>query len=247
VEADPQDHELASELAIDFYMLGLAEEGDRWANRVTALAPESDVARATRLFGHLAHNDLQAAEASSRSMIVDQVSPRQGAIWDATFIYQQLVSTDGRDSEGLEFFESVRPDIADFSKLPEDQQGTAMQWAAVLFAHRVLGPEVSRDRWARFKANLDASGAGWHKDDETFGIMAPLFEGDIDAAAEVALQSGLSKPVADWISLNDIFRTPIFEPLLSDPRVATRLTERDRELEQARADVLAMLQKPEWQ
>ena len=154
IEVDPEDHELASVLAIDFYMLGSPEEGDRWANRVMALAPESDVARQTQLYGLIAHGDLASAEAMARSMINDQVSRRQGAIWDATFIFHQIVSNDDRDQEGLAFLEGVRPDITDFSVLPTDQQGTAMQWVAIMFAHRVLGPEVSQTRWSQFTANL---------------------------------------------------------------------------------------------
>jgi hypothetical protein len=244
---DPQDHELAWVLAISFYGLGLAEEGNRWANRVMALAPESDVARATRLHGLRAHGDLITAENAAKSMIEDQVTARHAIIWDAVFTYHDLVSNASRDREGLEFLERVRPDVADYSTLPADQQGAAMQWAAILFAHRVLGPEVSQQRWRQYANNVEASGAGWQEDDQFFGLMAPVFEGDLESAVRFALENSLSEPVASWIRLNQAYRIPIFEPLTSDPRVAARLAERDRELERAKREVKAMLQRPEWQ
>lgn len=247
VETDPQDHELASVLAIYFYELGMAEEGDRWADRVMALAPESDVARLTRLFGMLAHEDLKAAEATAISMIEDQVSGRQGAIWIAAFSFQRLVSNDNRDREGLEFLLRVRPDLEDYSTLPNDQQGTAMQWAAIMFAHRTLGPEVSQARWAKFSENVAATGAGWQEDDDFFGLMEPVLEGDLESAAKVALENGLNRPVAAWIGMNKAYDTPLFESLKMEPRVAARLAERDRELEREKRKVQAMLQRPEWQ
>jgi len=40
-EVDPQDHEIAGEIAEQFYQLDLPEEGDRWFARVRALAPGS--------------------------------------------------------------------------------------------------------------------------------------------------------------------------------------------------------------
>jgi TolB-like protein len=247
IEADPQDHELSAELATDLYLLGLPEEGDRWANRVMALAPGSDVARMTQVYGFLAHGNPEAAEAMARSMIDDQVSARMSAIWDASFIYHQLVSNGDRDHVGLAFLEGVRPDIADFSVLPKDQQGTVMQWVSIMFAHRVLGAEESQKRWSQFRTNLETAGAGWQKDDPFFRMLAPLFEGDHESAVKIALEDGLSEPVADWIGQNDAYRLPMFEPLLSDPRIAARLAERDRELAQAKQEVLAMLRQPEWQ
>jgi tetratricopeptide (TPR) repeat protein len=245
VEVDPQDHELAADVAINFYALGMAEEGDRWANRVAALAPDSDVARMTQLHGFVSHRDLEAAEIASRSMISDQVTARQGAIWDATFIFHQLVSNADRDNEGLEFLESVRPDIADFSVLPKDEQGTAMQWVAILFAHRALGPEEGQKRWSQFSANVQASGSGWQDDDPGFALTGSLLDGDIDSAVKIALDS-LSDPVAVWIGQSASYQIPAFEPLLSDPRIIARMAERDRELQQAKRDVQTMLQGEEW-
>jgi tetratricopeptide (TPR) repeat protein len=247
VEVDPEDHELAASLAYDLYWLGLPEEGDRWANRVMALAPESDVARAIKLTGLQSHGRWTEAEATAKSMIADQVSPRQGAIWDAVFGYQQMVTNDHRDQEGLEFLESVRPEIADYSRLPGGQSGTAMQWAAIMLAHQTLGPEVSRERWAKLTANLEKHGGAWWTEDAEFSMMKPFLDGDLDSAAEVALELGLNKPVAEWPARTGIYRQPMFESLAAHPLVAKRLAERDRELADARADVLKMLEGPEWQ
>ena len=180
-------------------------------------------------------------------MITDQVSPRQGAIWEATFGYQQLVSQEKRDNEGLEFLESVRPDIADFSVLPPDEQGTAMQWAAIMLAHQAYGPEASKERFSKFKANMDASGAKWQNSNEEFAVTALMLNGDIDTAIDVALEESLSKPVSEWIARNSVYRLPFFDSVTSDPRVVARLAERDRELEEAKREVIAMMQGEEWQ
>ena len=43
IEADPQDHEVAAQMAREFYQWGLPEEGDLWLDKVRALAPNSDI------------------------------------------------------------------------------------------------------------------------------------------------------------------------------------------------------------
>ena len=247
IETDPQDHELAAALARILYELKLPEEGDRYARRVSALAPGSDVDRMTRLLGHFAHGEMAQAEETARSMILEQVSPRQGAIWEAVFAYQQMLSSDDREEDALELLHQARPDIVSYESLPKDQAGMAMQWAAALLIHQVSGPARSVPLWDKFVSNLDASGARWHHEDPLFRITRPLFSGDMDEAVKIALEDSLSAPVAQWVVLNDVYRTPVFEPVSTDPRVAARLAERQREFEQIRREVIAMLQGPEWQ
>jgi TolB-like protein/Tfp pilus assembly protein PilF len=245
-EIDPQDHELASYLAFNLYMLGLPEEADPWADRVQALAPDSDVAKDTALTRAYWHGNLDQAEALARKMLEDRVTARHGAIFNAVFTYQSLMNRSHRDREAFEFLVSIRPELADFEVKPDDLEGMAMHWGAIVMMRAFSPPEESRQAWENLERNLDATGARWHHEDSNFMMTGQYFRENLEEAVRIALEDDLSEPLATWIGRDEVYRTPVFDQLTADPRIAARLDEREREKEQARLEVQAMLQGPEW-
>jgi len=89
-EVDPQDHELAADIASDLYSLELPEEGERWYARVKALAPRSAVARRIELERAMARKDFDQALVLAQAMISEPVEDRQGAFFIAAIIYTDI-------------------------------------------------------------------------------------------------------------------------------------------------------------
>ena len=73
-----------------------------------------------------------------------------------------------------------------------------------------------------------------------------LITGDVQGAVDHELQHRLDDPVADDLWRHRLDLVDLYRPLLEDPRMAAALAERRREVERVRADVLAMLEQPEW-
>ena len=70
--------------------------------------------------------------------------------------------------------------------------------------------------------------------------------GDMEEAVRVTLAEHLSEPLAIEVQRVERLRIPVFAELTANPRVAARMGERDKELDQAREEVREMLLQPEW-
>ena len=79
-QVDPQDHELAFHLAESFYELKLVEEGNSWAERVYALAPNSAVARKMRMLAALSRDQKEETLALALGIIEDRIDKDRKSI-----------------------------------------------------------------------------------------------------------------------------------------------------------------------
>jgi len=245
-EVDPQDHELATWLAQDLYALKLPEEGDRWYARVNALVPGSAIARMVELNRAVAKDDYEYALKLAQSMISDQVTTRRGAFGQALASYVELMFRANMASEAYDFLLSVRPEIANYDVLPEDNQGLIMQWASIVLMSGFEDPEKQKEAWQKLSANMDNQGFPWRDPENGTLIFDLVILGDNEAAVEHYLNDRLSRPLAR----NLLMHRRLFEPLLgevyNDPRVAARLSELNKEYKQLRKDVSKLMLEPEW-
>jgi len=246
-EVDPQDHEIAYEIADDLYELKLAEEGDRWYARVQALAPGSAVARAAELQRAVSMGERGKALELARRMIADQVENRAGAFGSAIFEFANMMLEDGRAREGYDFLVSVRPEIANYEELPGDFKGMMMQWNSFALMTDFESLEGRRARWQSFVGAIKAKGLPWLTDPDDFAhTWNDVMLGDYQVAADRFLEQRLSLPMATNLLRHQRRFAPLFNVIYEEPRVAARLAELDREFEQLREDVREMLQRPEW-
>jgi len=246
IEVDPQDHELAAALAQDLYYLKLPEEGDRWLARVRALVPGSAIARMVELDRAVAKDDLDHALALAKSMIADQVDTRRGTFFNAATIYVDLMLKFNRGKEASKFLISVKPEIANYDTLPDSFQGLSMQWCNITLMSGFESFETRQDAWLKLVANLDAKGFPWRNPEEGNLIYDLVITGDLEAATEHFLNVRLSQPMASDLQRHKRQLEPLFGQVYSDPRVAARLAELDREFEQMREEVGELMLEPEW-
>jgi len=245
-EVDPQDHELAAEIAIDLYQLELPEEADPWYARVVALAPDSAVTQNVELQRYLARHETDKALEQARSMITNQIDLRRGAFDEAAFIYQSLMMEAGRSREAYDFLVSVRPDITQFEVMPEDMQGAIMQWFCLQLMTGFESFETRKEAWMRMAQNLDNLGFPWRGPDDWGSVEHLVVTGDIDAATNEYLEFKLSKPLAENLELHRLESKIFLADVYADPRVIARHAEIQKEYEEIREQVRQMLLQPEW-
>jgi TolB-like protein/Tfp pilus assembly protein PilF len=247
-QVDRQDHELAFQIARDFYQLELEEEGDYWLARVQALAPGSALDRSLQVERAAARGDSGQVIAIASAMIRDQVEERQGAFGAALYLYADAMLAEGRAREAHDFLVSVRPEISDYDQITGGFQGLSMQWAAIGLMSGFDSFENRRSAWNRFTAAMDRRGFPWREDRSGENITWDLLmNGQLEQAIENYLEIELRRPLADNLDRHRKRHYAMYAPIYEDPRVAAALNEEAERFVRLREDVRAMLQRPEWE
>jgi len=244
VQADPQDHEVAGAMARNFYEWGLPEEGDQWMERVRVLAPNSDMLQRLRIDRANSRGNGDEVIAVAKPMIAQPAVMRQDIFPTALFSFRHYMSKAGRYREAYEFLTGLRPEIANYEQLPEDSQGILMQWASIELMSGFKSREETKAAWAPYAENLRANGSWWFEHPGEKAVD-DFFMGDLDSAIENARED-LAQPLTNWPIRGEEYSDPIWAPVTSDPEIAARLSEMAREKQQAREQILAMLEEPEW-
>ncbi|MGA9573075.1 MAG: hypothetical protein WBS20_03910, partial [Lysobacterales bacterium] len=180
VQADPQDHEVAGSLARSFYEWGLPEEGDPWMERVRVLAPNSDMLQRLRIDRANSRGNADEVISVAQQMIAAPAAMRHEIFPTALFSYRYYMSKAGRYQEAYDYLTGLRPEIKSFEHLPEDIQGTLMQWVSIELMSGFKSPEERKAAWDPFAKNLRANGSWWF-DDPLDQAVDFFFTGDLDA------------------------------------------------------------------
>jgi len=245
-EIDPQDHELAADVANILYKLELPEEGDQWHGRVIALAPDSPVAKHVEIHRLVARKEFQQLLELTRSMIVDQVENRRGAFSEAVFTYQDLMMESGKSRQAYDFLISVKPEIKNYDEMPANFNAFLMQWSSINLMSGFESPETRKDAWVKLTVSMDESGFPWRETDNFGFFIDKVYTGDIDGAISVYLEHRLSQPLATNLERYLPRNKLILAEVYADPRVATRMAELGKEHEQLREQVRDLMLEPEW-
>jgi adenylate cyclase len=246
VEVDPQDHELAGELAQDFFDLGLLEEGNHWAAKSIALAPQSAVGRRVRLQQAYAGGDMDQALRLAQSMISDQISIRQGSFTTALDVYTEIMSKNGRQQEAYDFLLSTRPELGDFTKFPGDYKGLMTQRRLLLLMSAIKPPEETRQAWLDYASVMDQAFPRW-REIAYNQVLEKLMQGRPDEAERMAIDVYLSRPVASDLRAVEKLQQPLFGVITQRPELMARMSEVQKEKAEMRDGVSEMMLDPEWQ
>jgi TolB-like protein len=244
VQVDPQDHEVAGQLARQFYEWDLPEEGDRWLERVRALAPNSDILQRLYIDRADSRGDAATLIKVAEKMIAAPASMRQEAFPTALFNYRRYMSIAGRHKEAYDFLTGLRPELKSFESLPGDTQGVLMQWVSIELMSGFASPEERKSAWEPYAQNLRAH-VSWWFEDPIDQAVDQFFMGDLDSAIKKA-QEDLAQPLSTWPTRGEEWADPTWAPITSNPEIAARLSEMKQEKQQTRKQISEMLKGPEW-
>ncbi|MBT8070438.1 MAG: tetratricopeptide repeat protein [Gammaproteobacteria bacterium] len=244
-EVDPQDHELANEIAVDLYALELPEEGDLWFARVKALVPDSPIQLNLEIERAMARKEFDTAIALAEKAIIAQMPDRRNSFANPLFTYASLMLDNGRAREAYDLLVSVRPEITDYSALPTGIEGMMMQMASIRLMTGFESFDTRKEAWLQLTSNLDALGFPWREPKTGIVTDDYLMTGNIPAAVENYLYR-LSLPMAGNLQRHKRFDKALYAPVYENPEVAARLAQLDVEFTQLREQVAQMLQQPEW-
>jgi hypothetical protein len=243
--ADPGDHELAAKVAMRLYDLNLPEAAKPWADRVAAQAAQTVVGRKVELTRAFTEGDLSQAERLARSMITDQISARFGSYSAAVFTFHEILSLQGRDAEGLAFLREVCPELAAYDYPPQGLRDI-MTYIAMASFESMLQPPAELKRIHEKLVALEVI----RTDDPTetgFDRMwSARMVGEQARATEILLTEVLSEPIAADPYLLEVLKLPMFAELTATPEVQAAMSQRQRDTDIIREQVLEQLQQPEW-
>ena len=245
IEKDPQDHELVAGLAQTLFLLGLTEEGSRWASRCYALAPQTAVCRRLQLNESKARNDTARVLELATAMLKDDVETRRWAFFDALRSYADVMMKQGRAREAFDFLASLFPGIADHEKPPEDLKATLVRSAGILLMTQFAPREELLVAQDLYQKHLQAAGVPW-LDSPNYRVSQHLVRGETEQAKTIALNEQLSEGVASSLELRYRYQNSLYRELAQQPEVAARLRQREIDLASLRSEIETMLLKPEW-
>jgi tetratricopeptide (TPR) repeat protein len=183
---DPLDYETPVFFAMNHYLLGLIDEGDKYLQRATLIAPDMAVVRATKLYQLILQGDHSRARELSETMLRDDIDNRRGAYKFALMAFLSAMSELDKLDEALTILEELRPGVSSPDFDPQTFKDQVLQYHAVL----ALAQRQSHQENLNM---LDAIVPSW---DESFpfwrnhpGIVAPITmaRGQTNSAVELML------------------------------------------------------------
>jgi hypothetical protein len=245
IEKDPQDHELVAEMSQTLFLLGLTEEGARWASRCYALAPQTAVCRRLQLEESMARNDSARLLELSTAMLKDDVEMRRWAFMTAIRSYTDVMMEQGRAREAFDFLASLYPGIAEHEKAPASIKESVTRGTGLRLMTQFAPREEVLAAQDLYLKHLQAAEVPW-LDSAGFRVGQLLVRGEIEQAKSIALNEQLAEDVASSLDLGYRYQRGLYRELAQQPEVAARLREREDEVAMLRNEVETMLLKPEW-
>ncbi|KAA9131538.1 hypothetical protein F3N42_09480 [Marinihelvus fidelis] len=244
VQLDPEDHEVVATLARQFYEWDLLEEGDLWAERVRALAPNSDFVQRLRIDRALAAGDTDAIINIAEGMIRQPATMRHGVYPTALFEWLQAMSMSGRSEGALPLLQEAFPGLDDLSTPQPSPQGVMAQYAWVELLARTRPREEALAAWEQYRQTRSAFGMEW-ADDPYIRMFDALLRNDLQRATDQALED-LAAPIHEWPRRTYAYSDPFLAAVTSDPRVTARIAELDREYAQGQAVIRELVESEAW-
>jgi len=238
VDKDPQDSELASMLANYLFLFGLIEHGDEYLNRAAAIAPSHQMTAISRMLRHRSLGDTDAALEVARFVIADDGESRHRSFAQAVAAFVDLSLARGEAESAYLFLENNvpginRPDRTDLPLKVVIAQSTMFPlWYAA------LPDDQAEEKIADWERSLQI--AGFDASDQPYDYVDILaLRGDTAGAADIVLESLLSRPPARFADWQHYFSRRPLAKVVADPRVASELDRYAAETDRLRESLLA--------
>lgn len=218
IKVDPRDQELPGMLAAFLYRLGLVDEADDFRARVMATAPRSPIAYRLELLRALAVGDEDAALASARHTVADDVDDRMLAFSAAVHELLRDAVRRGTVPQATDFLQAKAPGILDVGaasvppKYRRVQEMAFDAWVSTLPRDEVLR------RLDRVIRNSEAAGLDPAKD-PYMAVAILAIRGEVKEAVDVALKRLFSQSVAANLGWQQRLAESEYAEVVGDPQI----------------------------
>jgi tetratricopeptide (TPR) repeat protein len=237
---DPQDHELPANISRLYYALGLQDEGDAMLWRAQALAPQEPWTRGLELEKHLRADNYERAAILAESMVRDNVENRGDAFELAVVGYVSSMIELGNADTVAYFFESVKPGISAVGYVPPGRKEGTMRLMLVQALAHLGSLDTANLILDSLMALMDRGGTDWRDNDHVMATITAA-QGDRESAIDYVLKD-LDQPLGKQMGWSLGYQHWAWlKPLLTDARVAKRITELEVETQAAGDEVRVML------
>jgi hypothetical protein len=178
------------------------------------------------------------------SMIEGQATQREGIFPRAAGAYAHAAMQLGQAETAFNFLMSLEPGAEDYEEPPQNLRTLDLRMTGLFLLAQFAERQRMISAWEHARSHTMAAGWNWQHMPH-MRMFDHVVRGEYEAAVPDALET-LSQPLAQNPRPNDEFELEAMKPLAELPEVATRLSERKRERQAVREDVIAMLEGPEW-
>ncbi len=247
VIADPEDPQLASEIASIFYEFGLLREGDFWLDRVRSIDPNRmDLIIALEILGATAAQDqdrlLEVLEGTLPLVLSAEVDYFLPSVY-----YPSVMSALGRSQEALDRLTELIPDLQDYSKPSgKSRLSQNLQFTSFGLQGDVLDEESFNQLAASYVRAAAALYPDWRVNFPKMNVINfEVWLGNHDGAKQVFLEAHADWPmfIGQWLQLQAY---PWLEELRNEPEVAIVIEQYLQKKARIADELREMLKQPEW-
>jgi len=229
IDLSPVDHEGPALMALRLYTFGLMEEGDKYWQRASAIAPGNAYVKKTRLYRLLLLDDHTEAREMSESLLRDDIDVRGEAHSFAVTVFLSTMIEAGRIEETLAVLDELWPGVtsSDYVVLAMSRSRPTEETLSALDKFTSGREETARFfLWPRNRASV------------------AMARGQTEKAVQLALKS-----LEEGLELGDAIPYQIFRysehllALAEEPAVTARLAELDAEAKQAGEEISAYIKE----
>lgn len=233
MEIAPHDDEIPAYIALQLYTLGLHDEADEFLNRAYDVQPRRSWSQVPFLYRHLITGDSEAAHNLSMDMLIEGQENRWGAATIALTVYVSTALELGQTESALQLLEQLSPGVIDEEFDPQSPTEARYRQSALL-----LG--ASQNARTAVQSDLHP---GTDRTDLDIALAIALGENDsavrgtLDSLSTGLAINGYNLPYKRFRYLE------ILKPVVSEPRVASRLNDIDQQAARAADEIQAFMRQ----
>ncbi|MDH3275145.1 MAG: hypothetical protein OEM99_11475 [Gammaproteobacteria bacterium] len=248
---DSENPEIVASIARTFYQFGLLSEGDRWFDRVRAMAPGRE-----DLIFNLEIESAVAAEDQDRLIEVLEKGialtiAAEGYNFLSTVYYPGVMSAQGRSQEALDFLTGLIPELQDYSKLVGTNLYVQFMQTQTFGLQQDVMDQESFERLAKgfarvIEAQYTSIADMTDSDIRTiYKVMYRNMLGEHELALELILEDYADWPIFSdgWLYLQNY---PWLERYRNDPELALAITQYEKKKARIADELREMVKRPEW-
>ena len=226
---DPQDHEIPAHIAEGLFRLQLVEPAEKYLRRAQSIKPNSSYVKYVNFVGIDAQHGTERGLPAAWELVEEAFEDRKGSWYEPMIYVMVAADINGTMAATLRRLEKTYPGISDLSAADVTTRIRFIRLEAVTLWRSVYDRETLLSYVEAESGQLATEG---HPDAGRFELK--LLSGDVDAAAEFALNNFLAGAVPLEWPWRMYLQCPSNSSLLGHPRVAERVRRWDAEETQLR-------------